>query len=179
MRTSSLHGWRNTLFGKSGLLLMWPPDQSFVTAYAKIRPVWLNDVVAIGPPLFSKAVGRGRPDCQHQADKSREGRVRPTLESRLALLVPEIDGPVRTGSRKRAVRVELDVVDGVHGRRFRRRRLVFSVALHAIRSKGQWRSGAAREPGKRTLNVKLLADALSSTCLSRQARRISARTRSA
>lgn len=40
---------------KSGLLLMCPPDQSFVTAYAKIRPDDENDVDAIGPPLASKA----------------------------------------------------------------------------------------------------------------------------
>lgn len=96
-----------------------------------MRPVWLNEVEAMGPPLFSKAVGEvDEGQCPWRQDdrqvapcggsatrRNAMAAIRLTLEPRLALLVPEVDSPVASSRRERPVRVELDVVDRVDGRR--------------------------------------------------------------
>ena len=49
LTSSSLHRWSINLFGWPGTMPECPFDQSYETAYAKMLPVRLNAVVAIGP----------------------------------------------------------------------------------------------------------------------------------
>ena len=55
LTSSSLHAWSMILLGWFVVIPVWPFDQSYETAYAKIEPFRLKAVVEIGPGTGSKA----------------------------------------------------------------------------------------------------------------------------
>jgi hypothetical protein len=63
-----------------------------------------------------------------------------TLQSRLAVLVPEIDGTIATDGGKCTLnRVELDIVDAIYFRRFAVRTMTFERKVGSVRRETRMR----------------------------------------
>jgi hypothetical protein len=79
------------LLGCPGVIPECPFDQSYDTAYAKILPLRLKAVAAIGPGEESNAVKR----CASISQLKRgEIEIR-TLQTRTGIFVPEVDRAIR------------------------------------------------------------------------------------
>ena len=81
------------LLGCPGVIPEWPLDQSYDMAYAKMLPLRLNAVAAMGPGDGSKAV------VEHKADIYMVGRRVITFQPGPRILVPKVDGTIRTFGR--------------------------------------------------------------------------------
>ena len=82
-----------SLFGCPGVLPECPFDQSYDTAYAKIDPLRLNADEETGPGRGSNAV------VTTVIKKCIQGEARgkrSTFQARTRVLVPKVDGPIRS-----------------------------------------------------------------------------------